>query len=54
MNCAAILKSLNDIEQIILDSYNDDKPVPVDEASQAIEAIRSIEKELTKEATDVE
>lgn len=47
MNCAAILKSLSEIEQIILDSYNDDKPVPVYEASKAIEAIREIEKEVS-------
>ncbi len=41
-----ILKSLDYIEQTILDSFNDDKPVSVEAASCAIEKIRSIEKEI--------
>ena len=49
MNCAAILKLLNEIEQTILDSFNDDKPVQMYEASEAIKAIRFIEKEVTKD-----
>ena len=48
MNSAGILKLLNKIEDIVLASYNDDKPVQVYEASEAIKAIRAIEKELVK------
>ena len=46
IDCEVILKSLDYIEQIILDSFNDDKPVSVETASHAIEKIRSIEEEI--------
>ncbi len=46
MNCADILKSLAEIEAVILESYNDDKPVQLSDAARAIEAIRRIEKEV--------
>jgi hypothetical protein len=46
MNCADILKSLAEIEMVILESYNADTPVQVSDAARAIEAIRRIEKEV--------
>ena len=46
IDCEVILKSLDYIEQIILDSCNDDKPVSVEAASSAIEKIRLIEEEI--------
>lgn len=46
IDCGVILKSLDYIEHVILDSCNDDKPVPVEAASCAIEKIRSIEEEI--------
>ena len=50
MNCADILKSTNEIEEIILGSYNTNQPIGFAEVIRCRELLRRIEKEVANNA----